>query len=181
VDRLLRAELRPETLFNAGIDLTPFYEAGYTLTEMRQLIPQYDDLRRLGLNKHYFGKKWDIKSFAQIYQLDFLRLVNELQLTPIDLCTHKLSAAELGKMGFTAKNLINAGADFDFWLQLQATPQEFTQHLHGTIGDVIAMNFNITQKKAMATMCCWVPTEVMNIQGFDAKSAVKLWYGFNMS
>jgi hypothetical protein len=180
VDRLLRASLSTDLLINSNIDLNPFLEAGYTLPEMRQLIPQYNDMRRLGLNKHYFGQKWDIKVFSQVYQVNVLQLITELQLTPNDLCKHKFTAAELGQLGFTAKHLIKAGADFEFWIQLQATPKEFSKHLQGTISDVVSMNLNLTQKQAMGTLCCWEPTEVMNIEGFTARSAVKLWYGFNM-
>jgi hypothetical protein len=180
VDRLLRANVTAETLVQAKIDLTAFYEAGYKLQEMQTLCPKLDDLRRLGVNKHFFGQRWDIKEFGARYQLGGMQLISEFQLTPQDLCNNKFTAAELGKMGLTAGDLIRAGADFQFWLQLKASPRQFAEHLRGTVTDVVAMDLNLTQKRALADVCYWDPTQVLSIPGFEARTVVKLWYGFDV-
>jgi hypothetical protein len=181
VDRLQRATLDVRSLQNAGIDLSVFYDAGYSLKEMKRMFLQYEDLRELGLNKHFFGQKWSIKEFGELYQIKSIRLVSELQLTPIDLCNNKFTAAEIGAMGLTASHLINAGADFQFWVQLRASPGQFSEELKGTIVDVVNMKLNDVQKRALGTVCYWQPTSVMAIPGFDSTNVVKLWYGFDLS
>lgn len=181
VDRLLRHNCNAGSVLAAGMTLSNFYDANYTLREVASLFPDYNQLVSVGLNKYFFKGRWSVRELSELYRIPMRNLVSTsgLSLTPEDLVACKFTVADLQELGFTVPMLQAAGADFMFWNQLKCTPAQFSA-LGGTVEHVAGMNLNEAQRQVLLTHG-WNHLGVQVIPGLDGAQAVRIWpIGFRM-
>lgn len=181
VERLLRFNCNAGSVLAAGMTLSNFYEANYTLREVARIFPTYNELVSVGLNKYFFEGRWNIRELSEIYHIELRHLISAsgLALTPADIVGCKLTPADLKKLGITVPMLQEAGADFMFWSQLKCTPAQFTE-LGGTVEHVAAMRLTAPQREVLSAHG-WNYLGVQVIKGLDSSQAVRLWpIGFQM-
>lgn len=181
VERLLRFNCNAGSVLAAGMTLSNFYEANYTLREMASLFPDYNQLVSVGMNKYFFRGRWSIRELSELYGIPLRNLISTsgLSLTPEDLVACKFTVADLQELGFTVPMLQAANADFMFWNQLKCTPAQFGA-LGGTVEHVVAMKLNEAQRQVLLTHG-WNHLGVQVIPGLDQAQAVRLWpIGFRM-
>lgn len=181
VERLLRFNCNAGSVLAAGMTLSNFYEANYTLREIARIFPTYNELVSVGLNKYFFNGRWNIRELSELYRIELRQLISAsgLALTPADIIACKLTPMDLKHLGITVPMLQAAGADFMFWSQLKCTPSQFTE-LGGTVEHVAAMNLTAPQREVLSAHG-WNYLGVQAIKGLDSSQAVRLWpIGFKM-
>lgn len=182
VERLQRFNCNANNVQRAGMSLSNFYEAGYTLREVVPLFPTFGEMLSIGVNKHFFtSNRWNIREFSQIYQVPMRNLIatNCFAMTPGDLVACGLGSTDFAQLGISVQLLQDAGADFMFWNQLRCSPVQFAA-LGGTVEHVVGMNLT-QQQRGVLELIGWNFLSIQKIPGVSASQAIKLWpTGFKM-
>jgi len=179
VQKLLQQNISVDALMQEGIQLHHFYEAGYSLRDLTQLVPNYQCLKMLGLNKHLVGGRWSLMELCQLYGIGLGPVCADLEFRAPDLLRAKLGAPELQAMGLTVDKLLWMGADFTFLLQLRCSPGDFQHRLGGTFENLAKFQLNMAQKLALGQACGWSPFAMAGTLGFTVENVQDLWYSLD--
>lgn len=175
LDHLQRHGVNANSVQQAGLALVNFYDAGYTLSEVRALFPDYSTLVSIGLNKHLFlSDRWSVRELSKLYNVSLGLLISAqcFGFTPDELAASGLGVSDLVDLGITVPALTKAGADFLFWARIGCTPQEFAQ-LGGTVEHVTALNLNQDQWRVLYAHD-WSFKTIQTIPGITEQNAVEL-------
>lgn len=176
VHKLLQQNLQLDALMQEGIQLHHFHDAGYSLQDLAQLVPSYQGLKLLGLNKHLLSERWSLVELCQRYGMTLGTVCGDLEFRAADLLRAKLGVNELQAMGLTADKLLWMGADFAFLLQLRCSPYDFQQKLGGNFESLAKFQLSKPQRIALGQACGWSPFALAGLMGFTVANVQDLWY-----
>ena len=179
VDVLQRYNCNTDTLIANNMNINCFYDRQYTLSQVHALVPEYSQMRRLGLNvQHFIGPKhWSIVEFSNLYNIPLKALVKAptgFDMSPKELIKAGLKSVHLKDANITARDLIDRKADFAFWFQLECTPSDFAQLLNGTLNELADMRLSDEQKRSLRANG-WSCKEISRVEAFGETTARKFW------
>lgn len=182
VDVLFRYNCNCNTLTQAGMNINNFFDRDYSLAEVHALIPEYSQIRSLGLNISHFtvAKHWSIVEFSKLYNIPLktlLRAQGGFDVTPQQMVRAGLKSVHLADAGITARELIdrpNNKPDFAFWFQLQCTPSDFSGFLKGGLNEVADMGLTDEQKRSLRSNS-WSRETLREIDGLTKEQASRFW------
>lgn len=180
VDVLSRYGCNTNSLLQLGMSLNNFFDRGYSLQEVNALVPEYNQMRQLGLCVQHFtssSNPWSIVEFSNLYNIPLktlLRAPTGFDMSPRDLVSAGLKSAHLADANITARELIDRKATFSFWFQLQATPSDFAQLLKGGLDELADLGFSTEQKRAMEQYG-WTVRSIRAIDDIKLETAHRIW------
>jgi hypothetical protein len=181
VDVLKRYGCNIDTVLTYSMNLNTFFDRDYKLAQMHALFPEHSQMRKLGLTTQHFtaakSKRWDIVEYSNLYNIPLKILIKAptgFDLSPREIVKAGLKSVHLCDAQITARDLINAKADFAFWFQLGPSPQEFAQFLKGTLNELADLGFSDEQKRCMRN-CGWSKHDIGQVEEFGEDAARRFW------
>lgn len=163
-------------LLAADVKLIDMQRAGYNLVDVHLLVPQFEFLPQLGLDKSLFGVKvWKVQDLAKQWGLQLQHVCTQLNFLAQDFVRCGFSLSDMQTLGLTMKTLIDLGAGFDFLSSFQEIPYEISARLSGTKEDLKRMNLSQEQKEWLCVERGWSSVAMLSSFGLDARTVKLLW------
>jgi len=155
---LKRSNFSIDHMFESGMGIDSFYDAGYDLRELHQLIPEFEQLLVAGFTKAFLGDRWQYNILHTLYgnyELSKGEMCYRLGFTIEDFMLARTIKEEYAELGIDGQALVRMGIDFEHLFAMHMPLEQFVEEFAITKEHVLAFNLTPHQARALSFTRGW--------------------------